>query len=779
MVNSKSQLYKYPTRVRKKTHHYFTKGKIYSQFKKSKIIIKNINSFQIFLLAIIIGLSIILNISPSLNYSIYQNDDYTSSFSKLHDDFVEVKNIGISNISSQGSFDVNKTLLNNLTRPLPSQNLGNNSLNITAYWDQEKNRVESLISGYNISSFSQINYGDKVLNKTDIYYYSPNWVNATPSKIKISATIFMPSNFSKYNLSKLPGFIVFHGLFGRKEDMYPFAERMAARGMVIITPDHPGHGNSEGASPDYTNLKYSGAFNTSAHYYLTICAGLQAIRVLRNIDQVDISKIGVLGFSYGALTSLWISSIYSNLINLTIAIDAVGSINLINPNSLWLQITQSTPDEFKQFYEAHGHEFDPIYYLQKPGLPDIFISIGTDDEYFYVDSINATFNTISTRSGNKWLQIIPNGHHWFQNFEGSALYLINAEFFGGIRPPSIMSINVTKTGNLVFEKYKIKLTFNASIIPSAINICFKYKSILAYPWVVKPMEIFTTNETNIYKAIYTINTPIISSLTDFYIIINLNDSDFIEFPVMDTCNCSNAWLTSQIYSLGLIKNNLTFIIISSMVGLIGIPIFKILKQRYRDDVKRLKTLETLEKKIDTSAGHGNNQKLDKIEREINYYKKGRNFFILEISSLIVSEILIFWSLFLPWANMSAQVKWTHIFIFDHIFTISEVFGIISIFIPYLLFAFWIFYGILALRKPILAGILNMGWPLLMFGATVALMKILGLSFELGIIGIGLYLWLIMANLQIIIGIWKRNYQKKLGVRIPKQKSKKKNRKKED
>jgi esterase/lipase len=107
----------------------------------------------------------------------------------------------------------------------------------------------------------------------------------------IAGNLFMPKDV-KY---PLPGVILYHGRGGNQQKQIPRAEFLCARGIVCLTFDNRGRGESDG---DFQTLTLADGLKDS----------LTAYDLLVSRKEVDVKRVGILGESFGGYLAAIVSS---------------------------------------------------------------------------------------------------------------------------------------------------------------------------------------------------------------------------------------------------------------------------------------------------------------------------------------------------------------------------------------------------------------------------------------------------------------------------------------
>jgi len=606
--------------------------------------------------------------------------------------------------------------------------------NILDFWESEIGRVNrtklnlELGDNFTLKLKDPDTQLDVEFIASEVQFESPNWVGAFPDNISIRGYIIYPNNMQAKN----PACLNMHGLGGNANASFGLAIPYLQKGFIVLCHSHPGHGESGGAIPAPSNWYYEGDYNKSAHYYLTLCAAIQGLRVLEGRTDVDNTSIMVTGGSYGAINTMYLSSICGERIAGAVPYVANGDLvkTLEDPTKLLFWIFGESAEELPaEFWTTQALRFDPIYYLNSTKLPPIMWQLGTTDEFFHHHSINGTFEEVT--HGNKYLQIYPNGHHGFPNFENTTKFFIDYVLNGGPAPPNVTYTPKEKVYGLLGDTLDIWATVQSSVTVESVQVCYKYMDVFASLWQVMDLEGYLDGS---WRG--TINPGIITSRVEYYFIVNLQGDD-------------NVWFSSIIYTPGVFISNFTIPFYIILVAAIAIPVAYLVRRRYKKNVAELD---------------------ERIRAEAK--KK----ILIEFILIGVTEFGFFFSLFLPWAVYeNGTVVWDHMYIFERLMTWNLFFLDLGAILPYVFVIGWLFYSILSIMKPMLSGFFKIGYPTLVLLIIGVLTGVLsnpgGVRSEFGsaVAGLGIYLMLLCSLSIGLIGWWKRKYQTKLGIRTAKTK----------
>jgi cephalosporin-C deacetylase-like acetyl esterase len=609
----------------------------------------------------------------------------------------------------------------------PSFSISENgvSFDILDFWETEIERVNNtplnivfgenrtIVFGENrtIEHINSISNKIYKLKAQDINFTSPNWVEALQQNITLRGLILYPEIIKSSN----PGCLCMHGLNAEIEDAFELAIPYLEKGFIVLCHSHPGHGNSEGAEPESNNIFYTGAYNESAHFYLTLCGAIQGLRVLENLSFVNNSQIMVTGKSYGGLNAMWLASVAGERIAGILAYISIGDIakNLQYPDKLIFWILGKSAEEISGSYLTNQLlRFDPIFYLKSTKLPPIMWQIGTNDE--------------------KFLQVFPNDHHGFPRFENSTKYFINFILNNGSAPPKVNITSDRKNYSLLGDSLKISLRVNSTVEIDSVQIVYKYIDIVGFVW-----QRFNLQKTGVDNWEGELNPAIVSSRLDYYIIVNLK-------------NLSDVWFSSNIFSVGVMISNSTvpFVILVSFL-----IIFPFALSIWR--------------------------KFNKIsESDIEDKLDAKRSFLIEIVFIFILDLIYYISLIMPWmVYESGGVTLSHIYFFNNLYTWEIFFGEIASLLTIIFLTSAIINSHLNFISPMISAILKLIYPTigLIF---ICVMPILSgildpskLISNFGLIypGIGPFLMIISSISLFFVGNWERKIKIRLGLKKAKRK----------
>jgi len=235
----------------------------------------------------------------------------------------------------------------------------------------------------------------------EIFYDSPG-----PSGKSLRIFVYLAYLASKQG-TKLPGIIIVHGGTGRADKAA--AVDWASRGYAALSMDLPGKGpGRDGSRSEGPDMRDDVIFKmtpspTDSFLYSAVNSVCRAVTVMANSTQVDPSRIGVVGSSWGGVITLVANGI-DNRINAACTIYGAG---YIPEESCWLahgNMKHLTPKQVQSWRE----HFDPSSYLATQYGKTLFAA-ATQDGYF---PLRAFMKTYQNAKCEKALCLTPNRTHY-------------------------------------------------------------------------------------------------------------------------------------------------------------------------------------------------------------------------------------------------------------------------------------------------------------------------------------------------------------------------------
>jgi dienelactone hydrolase len=190
----------------------------------------------------------------------------------------------------------------------------------------------------------------------------------------------------------------------------------AARGYAALAPDFSGEGPNNGRIPDggpeqshewkFQRLKEG---VKSSWCYQAVAAVIRGVSALRSMPDVDESRIGMTGISWGG----YLTCIAMSLDDRIKAAVPVYGCGFLHENSSWVSLLSQMPELERQ---AWIDNFEPSRYLPRRRVPVLWMN-GTNDSHYPLDSYQKSYRAAA---GPRTLCVtvnMPHGHEpgWARN----------------------------------------------------------------------------------------------------------------------------------------------------------------------------------------------------------------------------------------------------------------------------------------------------------------------------------------------------------------------------
>ncbi len=242
---------------------------------------------------------------------------------------------------------------------------------------------------------------------------------------------------------RFPAMVLVHG--GGGTAFREWAEHWASRGYVALAMDLAGKG-PEGPLPDggpdqADTVKfrdYDEAQVRELWSYHAVAAVIRGHSLLRSLPEVDASRIGITGISWGGYLTCIVAGIDSRL---KVAVPVYGC-GFLGDNSVWKDgsLARMSPAARERWLR----DFDPSRYLAGVRCPILFLN-GTSDFAYPLDSYQKSYRLVADRHRNVSVVVdLPHGHLWtFAEVDA----FVDSALTGGTPLPRVRSDGV-KEGHL-------------------------------------------------------------------------------------------------------------------------------------------------------------------------------------------------------------------------------------------------------------------------------------------------------------------------------------------
>lgn len=252
--------------------------------------------------------------------------------------------------------------------------------------------------------------------------------------------------------AKLPGMVLVHG--GGGTAFRDWAEHWAKRGYVALAMDLAGNGPSgrlEDGGPDQSDAVKFRNFGEDGlrdmWSYHAVAAVLRGHSLLRAQPEVDASRIGLTGISWGGYLTCIVAGVDSRF---RVAVPVYGC-GFLGENSYWTDksLAAMEPGARQRWLDA----FDPSRYLGGVSCPILFLN-GTTDFAYPLDSYRKSYRLV--REDLRHVAVIvdlPHGHIWsFREVDVFVDSVLSPRREAGVLKPSVPSV----TGNAVEAEVALK-----------------------------------------------------------------------------------------------------------------------------------------------------------------------------------------------------------------------------------------------------------------------------------------------------------------------------------
>ena len=240
---------------------------------------------------------------------------------------------------------------------------------------------------------------------TEIRYNSWEVVDGNLVVIPIEAYYAIPTSVS----GRVGAVVMAHGLGGAADGRT--AARFALQhGVGALYYSGPGCGQS-GGRPFTNRLLFDTIPDPRGSWFWAhAVAGSRAITVLSALPNTDPTRIGMTGYSAGAMATLNVNG-FDNRLRMAIPISGTGGLRKSADNGSWIVhllrasgLGPSSP-QFQRLCDT----VDPIHQAATQHGATLLIN-GAQDEFFPIDSTLDTFRAFPTNQPHRLL-IIPNWDH--------------------------------------------------------------------------------------------------------------------------------------------------------------------------------------------------------------------------------------------------------------------------------------------------------------------------------------------------------------------------------
>ncbi len=262
----------------------------------------------------------------------------------------------------------------------------------------------------------------RTVQMTELFYNAWEVRNGVVQTVPVHAFLAVPPGSGAR-----PAVILVHGLGGTADADYT-ARFAVNHDVIALSYSAPGNGQSGGARYTLELLFDTLPDARGSWFWAHAVAGSRAITLLSQLPSVNANRIGMVGYSAGAMASLNVNG-FDNRLRAVVAVSGTGALRRSVQDGSWVihllagaGLTPNSP-QFQRFCDT----VDPINQAGTQHAPVMLVN-GAQDEFFPLPSTLQTFNAFP--GGAHRLVIIPNWDHGLFSFDLPAPYetFNNSEF---------------------------------------------------------------------------------------------------------------------------------------------------------------------------------------------------------------------------------------------------------------------------------------------------------------------------------------------------------------
>jgi len=208
-----------------------------------------------------------------------------------------------------------------------------------------------------------------------------------------------------------PAMLLVHGGGGKAFEAW--AEHWARRGYIALAMDTAGCGPqgrlTDGGPPqdDATKFRhFTEAESREMWTYHAVAAVIRGHSLLASLPEVDRSRIGITGISWGGYLTCLVAGLDDRL---KVAVPVYGC-GFLGDNSCWknTSLAAMTPEARALWLR----QFDPSQYLSQVNCPILFLN-GSNDFAYPMDSYRKSYRLVPSRFRHVSVVLnLPHGHIW-------------------------------------------------------------------------------------------------------------------------------------------------------------------------------------------------------------------------------------------------------------------------------------------------------------------------------------------------------------------------------
>jgi len=329
--------------------------------------------------------------------------------------------------------------------------------------------------------------------------------------------------YPKTRNGRVPGLLIVHGGGG-----YATLDRVteaAAQGYAALSIDLPGggtlrEGKSRSTGPDMTVRQlFTVKPDLCDNYiYNAVLAQMRAISFLRTRPEVDPSRIGLMGVSWGGATGLITTSLDRRI---TCFVNIYGA-GLLWDGSTWHDYLRKLPEGEFRLWEAN---FDPSRYVPDIRVPVLGVT-GTNDNCYYLHRFLRTLRAIQPTPD---LVLRPNLDHKIDDTARSACFRWLAVKLKGDHakaPPRLAGLKIEATA----RGARVSVQAGGQVAVRRAEVC--YGPVGDVGWTNREWRTVKCSPDR-YAAWWSADIPLPTQITYAFASVQFADGSLLSTPASD------------------------------------------------------------------------------------------------------------------------------------------------------------------------------------------------------------------------------------------------------
>ena len=313
---------------------------------------------------------------------------------------------------------------------------------------------------------------------------------------------------------KYPAVMFLHGGGSYADTMSTRVQTYAQQGYVTIAIDMPGLCGS--ANSPYTTgpfklrdgegprLDVSGGPKNST-LVDAIVAGIEAFNYMRSNEKVDVSNMGITGFSWGGYAATMLSGLLGDKVKAAYSVFGSG---YYDKGTVWKSLIESMSIADRTIWLTYLDAGRRVSNMKA----NYFLECETNDTYFWPEAVEATLKAVPGVSNHAYG---PNRNH-LQIPSGGTMQLLFFNYYLKGVGQRFVSVEIPKTEFLSdgSRKLTIKVDMQTGVAMDSVNLYYSEKSA---DWQHRNWKMLSTQQLTIGTYSVVIPADIINKNIDYFV----------------------------------------------------------------------------------------------------------------------------------------------------------------------------------------------------------------------------------------------------------------------